>query len=192
MLDVRDHRFGSGRPYTVGVEEEYMLLDPASLDLVPRVERILAAERHGDFAELVSAELFESLVEFHTPVCSTIADVAAALRRLRAHAVEVAGREALLIGSAGTHPFSLFEAQSVTERDRYRALMDVLQYPARRELIFGLHVHVAVPDPDAAVRVMDGLRSHLCELVALSANSPLWRGRLSRCCQRARATLATV
>jgi carboxylate-amine ligase len=175
-LDVRDHRFGAGRPFTVGVEEEYMLLDPESLDLVPRVERILQTDRQGDFAQLVSPELFESLVEFHTPVCATIADVARELRRLRAHAIEVAGREALLLGSAGTHPFSRFEAQPITERARYRELVDVLQYAARRELIFGLHVHVAVPHPDVAIRVTNALRSHLCELVALSANSPLWRG----------------
>jgi carboxylate-amine ligase len=175
-LDVRDHHFGSSRPYTIGVEEEYMLLDPVTLDLVPRVEQILQAVRGTEFAELVSAELFESLVEFHTPVCATAAELAGALRRLRAHALEVARREELLLASAGTHPFSRFEAQSVTARDRYRALIDVLQYPARRELIFGLHVHVGVPDPDAAIRVMNALRPHLCELVALSANSPLWRG----------------
>jgi carboxylate-amine ligase len=175
-LDVRDHRFGSGRPFTVGVEEEYMLLDPTTLDLVPQVERLLQADRQGTFAELISPELFESLVELHTPVCATIGDVARELRRLRAHAVDVAGREALLVGSAGTHPFSRFETQSVTERTRYRSLIDVLQYVARRELIFGLHVHVAVPDPDAAIRVVNALRAHLCELVALSANSPLWRG----------------
>jgi carboxylate-amine ligase len=173
---VREHRFGAGTPFTVGVEEEYMLLDRRTLDLVQRAGGILRAEQHGDFAQLVSAELFESLVEFHTPVCATIADVARELRRVRAHAVAVADREGLLLGSAGTHPFSLFEAQHITERARYRALVDVLQYAARRELIFGLHVHTALPDPDLAIRVMNALHPHLCELVALSASSPLWRG----------------
>jgi carboxylate-amine ligase len=175
-LDVRDHRFGTGAPFTVGVEEEYMLLDARTLDLVQRVEGILRAEQHGDFAELVSAELFESLVEFHTPVCRTVAEVAHELRRVRAHAVAVAGQQGLLLGCAGTHPFSLFEAQHITERARYRALVDALQYAARRELIFGLHVHVAVPDPDLAIRVMNGLAPHLGELAALSASSPFWRG----------------
>jgi glutamate---cysteine ligase / carboxylate-amine ligase len=175
-LDVRDHRFGAGDPFTVGVEEEYMLLDAATVDLVQRVESILRDERHGDFAELVSPELFESLIEFHTPVCRTIADVARELARVRSHAVSAAARQGLLLGCAGTHPFSLFERQHITERDRYRDLVDVLQYAARRELIFGLHVHVAVPDPDLAIRVMDGLLPHLCELVALSASSPFWRG----------------
>jgi carboxylate-amine ligase len=174
---VLDHRFGRGDPLTVGVEEEYMLLDAETLDLVPRVESILEAEERGDFAELVSAELFESLVEFHTPVCRTLRDVERELHRLRSHAVTSAAAQGLLLGSAGTHPFSLFERQHVTGRERYRALVDVLQYVARRELIFGLHVHVAVDDPDRAIRVMGALQPHLCELVALSASSPFWRGQ---------------
>jgi glutamate---cysteine ligase / carboxylate-amine ligase len=176
-LEVRDHRFGVGEPLTVGVEEEYMLLDAETFDLVQRVESVLEGEERGEFADLVSAELFESLVEFHTPVCRTISDVARELRRLRAHAVASAAAQGLRLGCAGTHPFSLFERQQVTGRERYRSLVDVLQYAARRELIFGLHVHVAVDDPDRAIRVMDALRPHLCELVALSASSPFWRGQ---------------
>ncbi len=175
-VDVRDHRFGAGRPFTVGVEEEYMLLDPRSFDLVPRAEAFLRAEAGGEFAELVSPELFESLVEFHTPVCDTLGDVERELRRLRRHAVEGAAALGLRLGSAGTHPFGRFERQRFMRRDRYRLLVDELQYAARRELIFGLHVHVAVDDADRAVRIMDALGAHLGELVALSANSPFWRG----------------
>src|SRR3954454_24769833 len=174
--DVRQHRFGSGRPLTLGVEGEYMLLDARSFDLVQRVESILLAERGGEFAELVAPELFESLVEFHTPVCDTVAEAARELGRLRRHAVTAAGMLGLRLGSAGTHPFSLFERQQVTDRDRYRALLDELTYAARRELIFGLHVHVGVDDPDRAIRVVNALQGHLCELVALSGNSPFWRG----------------
>ena len=175
-LDVRDHRFGAGAPFTVGIEEEYMLLDPESFDLVPGAERILAAEREGELAAHVSPELFESLVEFHTGVCANVADAAAELRALRRHAVLAARRQDLRLGSAGTHPFSLFERQRLMRRDRYRALIDELQYAGRRELIYGLHVHIAVDDPDRAIHVVDALRAHLCELVALSANSPFWRG----------------
>jgi carboxylate-amine ligase len=80
------------------------------------------------------------------------------------------------VGSAGTHPFSLFERQRITAKDRYRALVDQMQYIARRELIFGLHVHVAVDDPEKAIQVVNGLIGHLAELVALSASSPFWRG----------------
>jgi len=174
--DVREHRFGAGRPLTLGVEEEYMLLDPQSLDLVQRIESVLHGERGGEFAEQVAPELFESLVEFHTPVCDTVAEAAGELGRLRSHAVGAAKALGLRLGSAGTHPFSLFELQRVTDRDRYHALLAELQYAARRELIFGLHVHVGVDDADRAIRIVNALQSHLCELVALSANSPFWRG----------------
>jgi carboxylate-amine ligase len=173
---VTEHRFGAGPPLTVGVEEEYMLLDPETWELVQGSEQILRSEARGEFAELVTAELFESLVEFHTPVCADVGEVARELRRIRAHAVAAAGAQGLRIGSAGTHPFGLFERQHVTGRDRYRALIAELQYAARRELIFGLHVHVAVDDADFAVRIIGPLQRHLCELVALSASSPFWRG----------------
>jgi carboxylate-amine ligase len=173
---VIEHRFGAGPPLTVGVEEEYMLLDPETFGLAQGSEQILRSEAGGQFAELVSAELFESLVEYHTPVCADIGEVSRELHRIRRHAASVAGAHGLRIGSAGTHPFGLFERQHVTGRDRYRALIAELQYAARRELIFGLHVHVAVDDPDFAVQVSDALQRHLCELVALSASSPFWRG----------------
>jgi carboxylate-amine ligase len=88
----------------------------------------------------------------------------------------VAGQRGLRVGSAGTHPFSLFERQRITARDRYRNLVDQLQYIARRELIFGMHVHVAVDDPEKAIRVVNGLLPHLAPLLALSASSPFWRG----------------
>jgi glutamate---cysteine ligase / carboxylate-amine ligase len=175
-LDVLDHRFGAGPALTVGVEEEYMLLDPSTFDLVPRVEPLLGAERGGEFAELVSPELFESLIEFHTPVCRDVPDAGRELARLRGHAMAAAAAQGVRLGSAGTHPFSRFEAQHITARERYRALVEVLQYAARRELIFGLHVHVGIDDADRAIRIVNALQPHLCELVALSASSPFWRG----------------
>ena len=91
--DVLDHRFGAGEPLTVGVEEEYMLLDAETLDLVQRVESLMRAEQRGDFAELVSPELFESLVEFHTPVCARLRRRARA-GRVRTHAIATAGHRA--------------------------------------------------------------------------------------------------
>jgi carboxylate-amine ligase len=174
--DVRDHRFGQGPAFTVGIEEEYMLLDPETFDLVPSAERVLQAEAGGEFAANCSPEMFESLVEFHTGVCSGAADAGVELRRLRRHAVLAAQREGLRLGSAGTHSFSLFEQQRIMRRDRYRALIDELQYAGRRELVYGLHVHVGVDDPDRAIAIVNALRVHLCELVALSASSPFWRG----------------
>ena len=90
---------------------------------------------------------------------------------------EVAHANGFRVGSAGTHPFSLFERQRITAKDRYRALIDQLQYVARRELIFGMHVHVAIDDPEKAIKVVNGLLPQLGPLLAMSASSPFWRGQ---------------
>jgi len=173
---VLDHAFGRGKAYTLGVEEEYMLLDPESFDLVQRIDTVLAAfVGHEDEARM-RPELMQSVLEVATPVCRTAADADRELRRLRSGVREIAGGAGLRVGSAGTHPFSLFERQRITARDRYRALVDQMQYVARRELIFGLHVHVAVDDPDKAIGVVNGILLDLPLLLALSASSPFWRG----------------
>jgi glutamate---cysteine ligase / carboxylate-amine ligase len=173
---VLDHAFGKGDPYTLGVEEEYMLLDGETFDLVQHVDTILA-EMGGDELEArVNPELMQSVIEIATPVCRTAADVDHELRKLRGYVIDVAHRKGLRVGSAGTHPFSLFERQRITARDRYRNLVDQMQYVARRELIFGLHIHVAVDDPEKAIKVVNALLVELAALLALSANSPFWRG----------------
>jgi carboxylate-amine ligase len=118
----------------------------------------------------------QSVLEIATPVCRTAADVEEQLRKIRGYVIEIARTQGLRVGSAGTHPFSLFERQRITARDRYRNLVDQLQYVARRELIFGMHVHVAVDDPEKAIQVVNGLLNHLGQLLALSASSPFWRG----------------
>jgi glutamate---cysteine ligase / carboxylate-amine ligase len=173
---VLDHKFGESPPFTLGVEEEYMLLDPESFDLVQHVDTVLTAMQEGEFTERVGPELMQSVLEISTPVCRTAGDVESELRRLRSYVTETARSQDLRVGSAGTHPFSLFERQRITARDRYRNLVDQLQYVARRELIFGLHIHVAVDDPEKAIKVTSALLLHLAELLALSANSPFWRG----------------
>ncbi|HEX2292325.1 MAG TPA: carboxylate-amine ligase [Gaiellaceae bacterium] len=173
---VLDHNFGKGEPYTLGVEEEYMLLDSDSFDLVQRVDTILAAfVGHEDEARL-KPELMQSTLEVATPVCRNAGEADRELRRLRSAVKGIASDHGLRMGSAGTHPFSLFERQRITSRDRYRTLVDQMQYVARRELIFGLHVHVAVDDPDKAIQVVNGVLNDLPLLLALSASSPFWRG----------------
>ena len=173
---VLDHAFGQSDAYTLGVEEEYMLLDSETFDLVQHVDTVLAAVQGHELEPRINAELMQSVLEIATPVCHTPADVRAQLVQLRTYVSGIAREEGLRVGSAGTHPFSLFERQRITAKDRYRALVDQLQYIARRELIFGLHVHVAVDDPEKAIRVVNALIGHLAELVALSSNSPFWRG----------------
>ena len=173
---VLDHAFGKGDPYTLGVEEEYMLLDGETFDLVQHIDTVLAAVAGGEHEARINAELMQSVLEITTPVCRTSGDVDAELRKLRSYVTGIAAADGLRVGSAGTHPFSLFELQRITARDRYRSLVDQLQYVARRELIFGMHIHVAVDDAEKAIKVVNGLMVHLGQLLALTASSPFWRG----------------
>jgi carboxylate-amine ligase len=173
---VLEHAFGKTDQYTLGVEEEYMLLDSESFDLVQHIDTFLAAVAGHELEAQMKAELMQSVLEIATPVCANAAEVDRELRKLREYVSSVAGQKSLRVGSAGTHPFSLFEAQRITARDRYRALVDQMQYVARRELIFGLHIHVAVDDAEKAIQVVNGLLVELPILLALSASSPFWRG----------------
>jgi carboxylate-amine ligase len=173
---VLDHRFGTSNPYTIGVEEEYQLLDADTFDLVQHVDTILEAVTGHELEARINAELMQSVLEISTPVCRNAGDVMQWLTTLRGYVSEIANQRGTRVGSSGTHPFSLFERQRITAKDRYRALIDQLQYVARRELIFGMHVHVAVDDAEKAIKVVNGLLPHLASLLALSASSPFWRG----------------
>ncbi|HJS48898.1 MAG TPA: carboxylate-amine ligase [Gaiellaceae bacterium] len=173
---VLDHAFGKSDPYTLGVEEEYQLLDERTFDLVQHIDTMLAAISGHELEARINPELMQSVIEITTPVCHTAGDVMRELVRLRGYVTEVARDKGLRVGSAGTHPFSLFERQRITAKDRYRALIDQMQYVARRELIFGMHVHVAVDDAEKAIKVVNGLLPQLGPLLALSASSPFWRG----------------
>src|SRR5689334_20735127 len=173
---VLDHAFGASDPYTLGVEEEYMLLDGETFDLVQHIDTVLAAVAGHELEPRINAELMQSVLEVATPVCHTPAGVQQQLLRIRHYVTDIAREKGLRVGSAGTHPFSLFEQQRITAKDRYRAMVDQMQYIARRELIFGLHVHVAVDDPEKAIQVVNGLLPQLGPLLAMSASSPFWRG----------------
>src|SRR5437016_5587010 len=173
---VYDHAFGKSDAYTLGVEEEYMLLDGKTFDLVQHIDTVLAAVAGHELEPVINPELMQSVLEIATPVCHTPAEVAEQLRRIRAYVIGVARDEGMRVGSAGTHPFSLFERQRITAKDRYRALVDQMQYVARRELIFGMHIHVAVDDAEKAIQVVNGMLPQLGPLLALSASSPFWRG----------------
>ncbi len=173
---VLEHKFGTSDPYTLGVEEEYQLLDGRTFDLVQHIDTMLAAVSGHELEERINPELMQSVIEITTPVCRTAGDVQRELVKLRGYVTEVARETGMRVGSSGTHPFSLFERQRITAKDRYRALIDQMQYVARRELIFGMHVHVAVDDPEKAIQVVNGLLPQLAPLLALSASSPFWRG----------------
>jgi carboxylate-amine ligase len=173
---VVDHRFGSGPPLTIGVEEEYMLLDAEGYGLANRFGDLEQAIADLPFAANVHPELMQSTAEAATPPCATIDDARRELVGIRRGLADAAAPLGMVIGAAGTHPFSRSEQQRITAHDRYRALIEQLQYVARRELVFGMHVHVAVPDPETCIKVMEGIVIELPVLLALSVNSPFWRG----------------
>jgi carboxylate-amine ligase len=169
----------SGPMCTVGVEEELMIVDASSYSLVNAIEALLEdtgatgnGREHGD----VKPELMESVLEIATKPCATTSEAARQLRSLRAEVRQTASGRELTIGSAGTHPFAMWEDQRIVARPRYRDLISALRFVARQELIFGMHVHVGIDDADKAIHVANGMRVHVPVLLALSANSPFWRG----------------
>jgi carboxylate-amine ligase len=164
------HRF-TGPNFTIGVEEELMIVDAETLDLVNAIESLLEEAPAG----AIKPELMESVLEISTdPVANTV-EAGLQLTALRRQVRETAAERGLRIGSAGTHPFALWEDQRIVARNRYRDLISALRFVARQELIFGMHVHVGLDDPDKAIHVANGMRVHVPILLALSANSPFWR-----------------
>ena len=167
-----EHKFQArGAPFTIGIEEELMILDAETLELVNAIESMLEAAPVGE----IKPELMESVLEVSTDPCRNTAEAGDQLRALRAQVREIAARKNLTIGSAGTHPFAMWEDQRIVARPRYRDLVSALRFVARQELIFGMHVHVAVDDPEQAIHVANGMRVHVPILLGLSANSPFWR-----------------
>ncbi|MGH3046658.1 MAG: glutamate--cysteine ligase, partial [Gaiellaceae bacterium] len=163
---------------SLGVEEEFQIVGRESHELVSRIDEILLAfdddEKHEG---RVKPELLQSVVEMATKVSRTVGEALEDLARLRARLSDVAAESDSLIASAGTHPFSRYEHQEVTDRPRYRELIESMRWVAERELIFGLHVHVGLDSPDKAIACANAARSFLPELLALSVNSPFWQGR---------------
>jgi carboxylate-amine ligase len=172
-----DVNFGRSAPYSLGVEEEFQLLHRESYELVSRIDEIMAVFGEDEEQKRVKPELLQSVVEVATKIAGSVGEAVEELVDLRRSLRDVAADSDALIASAGTHPFSRWEHQLVTERPRYQELMEAMRWVAQRELIFGLHVHVGVDSPDKAIACSNGLRTYLPELLAVSANSPFWQGR---------------
>jgi glutamate---cysteine ligase / carboxylate-amine ligase len=169
-----DHNF-TGPPYTLGVEEELMIVDVRSMELVSAIEEMMEAVPHETEGQ-VKPELMQSVLEIATDVCRNVGEAAGQLEDLRRRVRETAEAKSLTIASAATHPFARWEDQRIVERERYKEILDALSFVARQELLFGLHVHVGIDDPEKAIHVANGMRVHLPILLALSTNSPFWRG----------------
>ena len=161
---------GSPRP-TVGVELELQLLDPETMNLVAGAPAIL--ERIADKSH-VKAELIESTIELNTDVCEDVAAVRRDLSGRIERLLAVAGELGYRVACAGTHPFSRWAEQRITDSERYRRLVDQCQWPARRLMIFGVHVHVGIESGEKAIAVSNGLTTYLPHLLALSASSPFF------------------
>jgi len=172
---VLEHNF-SGTPFTLGIEEELMICDAETLELSQSIEVILG-DLPDDLPGYVKPELMQSVLEVATLPCKGVAEAGDQLRRLRRTVREVAAKNGLAIGAAGTHPAALYEDQLIVDRPRYRELAEELSWIAEQELIFGTHVHVGIDDAEKAIYVADGMRGYLPLLLGMSSNSPLWRGK---------------
>ncbi|MBC8173233.1 MAG: carboxylate-amine ligase [Chitinophagales bacterium] len=161
--------------FTLGIEEEFQIIDPATRDLAARPHNIIeAGERYG---EQIKAEMHQSVVEVATKILKDIKEARTEVIKLRRIVAELAEKEGLKIAGAGTHPFAKWSEQLITNHPRYDEIVHEMQDAARSNLIFGLHVHVGMPSRDVAVFMMNSLRYFLPHIFALSTNSPFWEGR---------------
>ncbi len=173
--------FGATPAYTVGVEEEFQLVDPSSRELVPAIDAVLAArDAAGLPADSIASELSASCVEMRSPIYGTVAELGKELPALRRSIRDLAEGCGTQLAAAGSHPFSESTAQPITAKDRYRKVDKEMGWTARMQAIYGLHVHVAVPDAEHAIRAVNALSRHVPLFVALSANSPFWGGSDTR------------
>jgi glutamate---cysteine ligase / carboxylate-amine ligase len=164
--------------FTLGVEEEFQIIDPSTRDLRPHVEQMLSS---GDPAliEHIKREMIQSMVETVTPICENVEQARYEVTRLRAGVAALAAQSGLAIVASGAHPFSHWQSQVITENERYKVLEQDLQDVVRSILIFGLHVHVGIPDRDLLIEIMNEARYFLPHMLALSTNSPFWQGRVT-------------
>ena len=169
-----ERRFGSSAPFTTGVEEEFQLVDPHTRELVPAIEAVIGASPDG--SGRMGRELFQDCVELRTPVFSDVAGLGRQLPALRREVAKAASTAGVRIAGAGLHPISDPFVQEFTPGERYRRMEEELGALARLQIIYALHVHVGVPDEEAAIRATNALLRHVPILTALGANSPFWNG----------------
>ena len=162
--------------FTLGVEEEFQIIDPETRELHSHVQELLEEGRRI-LKERVKPEMHQSVVEIGTGICRDVAEVRRDVTELRSEIIGLAGQRGMRVGSAGTHPFSSWEDQSIYPDPRYASIVEEMQLVARSNLIFGLHVHVGIEDRALAFEIMNEARYFLPHLLALSSNSPFWMGR---------------
>ena len=170
------HKMSKPHVFTLGIEEEFQIIDPETRGLRSRIGQILE-DGKITLKEHVKAEMHQSVVELGTEICPDIQCARGEVVQLRKELATVAARHGLLIASAGTHPFSHWMNQLITAGERYATILNDMQQIARANLIFGLHVHVGIPDREEAIQLMNQARYFLPHIYALSVNSPFWLGQ---------------
>ncbi|MFN2509621.1 MAG: carboxylate-amine ligase [Chthoniobacterales bacterium] len=175
-LEAVRETFESAADFTVGIEEEFAIVDPETRELRSHIQEILE-DGKMTLKEQIKPEMHQSVVELGTEICQSVVDARAHVTELRSHLARLAARGGMKIASVGTHPFSHWHDQLITEGERYKEIVRDMQQVARANLIFGLHVHVGIPDREAAIHVMNQARYFLPHIYALSTNSPFWVGR---------------
>ncbi|MFD1623800.1 carboxylate-amine ligase [Azospirillum griseum] len=163
--------------FTLGLEEEYLLVDRATRDIVTSPPEDMLEACQAQAPGRIHPEFLRCQIEVGTPVCSTLAEARTELASLRSIVAGVADRHGLAPIAASTHPFAAWEPQKHTNRDRYNMLARDLGAPARRLMICGMHVHIGIEDDDLRIDLMNQVRYFLPHLLALSTSSPFWRGR---------------
>ncbi len=174
-----EHRFGAGPPFSLGVEEELMILDAATLDQVPAVAAILRGVEGVDLPGRLKTELFASVFETNTEVAATATEIDGSLRELRRSAAAAARAEGLAIAASGTHPFARAEDQQIVGEKRYTAFVGYGGVTVRRQGVQGLHVHVGMRSGEECWRCLELIAPWLPVVLALSANSPWLAGSLT-------------
>ena len=165
-----------GHRFTIGVEEEFQIIDPTTSELRSHVSQLVAATS-ANLGEQVKREMHQSIVEIGTKICENVDELRVDMHRTRGELVRSAESVGLYVSASGTHPFSNWIDQVISPGERYKNIVEELQQLARSLLIFGLHVHVAVPDRTTMIDLMNMVRYFLPHLLALSTSSPFWMGR---------------
>jgi carboxylate-amine ligase len=173
---ISTHMGKNLQQFTIGVEEEYMILDPTTKELKSHQQAIVN-EGQLLFKEKIKAEMHQAVVEVGTAICQNVDEAYQEIKSLRTGVSSLANQLGYSIGASGTHPFSLWETQLVSDQTRYQELLNELQQAARSNLIFGLHVHVGMEDRRMAIHIANTARYFLPHVYALSTNSPFWETR---------------
>ncbi len=168
----------SYRHFTLGIEEEYMVVDPETRELKSHEQKIVQ-EGEKVIKDKVKAEMHQAVVEVGTDICQDIDEAFMDVATLRKTISGIAENLGLWVGASGTHPFSHWESQLITDHARYSDIVNELQEAARSNLIFGLHVHVGMENREMAIHIANSARYFLPHIYALSTNSPFWEGRLT-------------